>query len=290
MLSMTELKSSSKGFNLFTPLVGTALVIMAILIATGMMQNDVRISRTIISSYEISSQSIAAKAIKAATEVRIISNIESALYKLLNGEYGSEFEITCSNEAGCISAVESVFTNPHGTFMTVMTTGADGMYNGVIDSINTVSGYITSATDSDLSAALATVSNAGKSVVTVEFPNDFVEAMINEKDIQTYAGNALRISFQDAQQNRMVVSIVPQNFTYRTTEPILKMIKATAEAFKDGLSKDTFEKRTGADLTIWPYYKDYDSCFDSSKKRVKTEWKLDNGDVFKLTFKTTDSC
>jgi len=287
---MTELKSSSKGFNLFTPLVGTALVIMAILIATGMMQNDVRISRTIISSYEISSQSIAAKAIKAAAEVKIISNIESALYKLLNGEYGSEFEITCSNEAGCISAAESVFTNPHGTFMTVMTTGADGMYNGVIDSINTVSGYTTPTTDSDLSAALAKVANAGKSVVTVDFPNDFIDVMINSKDIQTYAGDALKISFEDMQQNKMVVSIVPQNFSYRTTEPILKMIKVTAEAFKDGLSKDAFEKRTGADLTIWPYYDSYSSDFSGSDKCVKSKWNLDNREVFTLTFTTGGSC
>ncbi len=287
---MMTLKSSSRGFNLFTPLVGTALVIMAILIATGMVQNDVRISRTITSSYEISSQSIAAKSIRAAAEVRIISNVENALNKLLAGDYGSEFEITCSTESNCIDGAKAVFTNPHGTFMTVMTTGADGMYNGVIDSINTVSGYTTSATDSDLSAALATVSNAGKSVVSVDFPDDFVEVTINEMNIQTYAGDALKISFQDAQQNKMVVSIVPQSFSYRTTEPILKMIKATAEAFKDGLSKDTFKARIEADVTIWPYYNSYSSHFSGSDKCVTSKWNLDNQKVFTLTLTIGGSC
>jgi len=56
---------SKKGFSLFTPLVGTAIVVITIMIVSTMIQNDVRFSRSITSSYVVSSQTTVSRAISA---------------------------------------------------------------------------------------------------------------------------------------------------------------------------------------------------------------------------------
>jgi len=284
---MTRLGRSSRGFSLFTPLVGTALVIMAILIATTMIQNDVRISRTITASYEISSQSIAAKLIKATVELQILTNIESILYDVISNP--REFEIVCSNEDDCINKAKDVLNNPHDTFMTEMTTGAHGMYSGVIDSIYTVTGYTTSITDNDLAAALSRVSAAGKTVVLVGF-SDYVIITINEADIEKYAGDALKVSFDDKRGNVMVVSIVPGAFSYTTKEPIWEMVTKTADAF-DSMTDNDVSSLIADDLFKQAYFEEASGCYtDSSAKSAKVVWRLDNGKFFTVTFKTSTAC
>jgi len=82
--------------------VGTTLVIMAIMIATGMIQNDVRMSRSITASYEVSSQSMVAKMIKAAAIIQMLSNMEEAMY------YEASLPFVCSG-SGCDTEIAARF-------------------------------------------------------------------------------------------------------------------------------------------------------------------------------------
>ena len=228
---MTISDASSKGFSLFTPLVGTAIVIIAILIANGMIQNDVRISKSLVASYEISSQSTVAKLIKATAEVQILSNIESIVYDILSND--AEFSVSCDSYLGCISEMTDVFTEPNHALKTRMTTGAHGLYGGVIDSVNMVTAYSTSISDEDLSDCLKEIADAGKSVVIVTFDNGRLNVTINSAELRSACPEVLIVPFEDDHGNRMSVSIIPDEFSYVTKEPIKEWIDESAGTFAD---------------------------------------------------------
>jgi len=213
---MLNMKTSrgSRGFNLFTPVVGTAIVVMAILIATGMVQNDIRLSRSMTLSYEVSSQSMTAKLIKATAEMQMLENIEKRLYSVLD-------KAGVSTDGACMEVDRDMLTLPNYAFMTEMTTGANGLYSGLLSSITTVTGYTTDRKDTELSAALNRIAQAGKSVVLVDFPDNYIRVTINSEVLgdKNLVGNAFDIPFKDHLGNTVVISVVPEKFAYVSELP-----------------------------------------------------------------------
>jgi len=268
---MTISDASSKGFSLFTPLVGTAIVVIAILIANGMIQNDARISKSLVASYEISSQSTVAKLIKATAEVQILSNIETAIYDILTND--AEFAVTCDSESACISEMTDVFTEPNHALKTRMTTGAHGLYGGVIGSVNMVTAYSTSVSDQDLSDCLKKIADAKESAVIVTFDNGHLNVTINSAELKSTCPEVLIIPFEDDKGNKMAVSIIPDEFSYVTKEPIKEWIDESASAFA-----------AMADSDLGSVGDDRKGCYiDGDNKAARITWNLDNGKEFKIT-------
>jgi len=268
---MTTSDASSKGFSLFTPLVGTAIVIIAILIANGMIQNDARISKSLVASYEISSQSTVAKLIKATAEVQILSNIDKAIYDILSND--AEFIVSCDSELTCISEMTDVFTKSNHAFMIRMTTGSHGLYGGVIGSVNMVTAYSTSISDQDLSDCLKEIADAGESAVIVTFDSGRLNVTINSAELKSTCPEVLIIPFEDDKGNKMAVSIIPDEFSYVTKEPIKEWIDESASAFASMTDSDPGS--VGDDRK---------GCYiDGNNKAARITWNLDNGKEFKIT-------
>ena len=97
----------SKGFSLFTPLVGTAVIIIAILISITMIQNNLRISEGISDSYISSQQATGSQLIETSASVQIIGNIERRIYRVL--EEG--IETTCDSKTSCITSTTNKLDN-----------------------------------------------------------------------------------------------------------------------------------------------------------------------------------
>jgi len=268
---MTISENSSRGFSLFTPLVGTAIVIIAILIANGMIQNDARISKSLVASYEISSQSTVAKLIKATAEVQILSNIDKAVYDILSND--AEFIVSCDSESACISEITDVFTEPNHALKTRMTTGAHGLYGGVIGSVNMVTAYSTSISDQDLSDCLKKIADAGQSVVIVTFDNGHLNVTINSAELKSTCPEVLIVPFEDDKGNKMSVSIIPYEFSYVTKETIKTWMDDSASAFVG---------MTDSDPGVGD---DSKGCYNDvlNTKAAWISWNLDNGKKFEIT-------
>ncbi|GEM_PF-5529769 len=76
-----------KGFSLFTPLVGTTLIILAISLATMMVQNDIRASRSLSFSSIVTRDYVQAKIVKATYDVGMISVLKEMLEEKVNSKY-----------------------------------------------------------------------------------------------------------------------------------------------------------------------------------------------------------
>jgi hypothetical protein len=163
-----------------------------------------------------------------------------------------------------------------------MTTGSDGLYNGVIAGIVTVTGYSAMITSTDVSRALRNVAAAGKTTVLVTFPaSKYVNVTINSdalRDPKT-AGSILAVPFTDEVGNQVVVSIVPDKFSYMSADKVTDMIEKTASAYGNLKNVDAKTALSSA--------KSADSCYkDDSNKWITAEWTLTQRGPLKITFKT----
>jgi len=97
----------SKGFNLFTPLVGTSVVIISMLISVAMVQNSVNISEGVSKSYTTSEQVTGSQLIETSSSIQIMENIEKTLSSAL--EEG--VEVTCGEDLDCQNEISEKFND-----------------------------------------------------------------------------------------------------------------------------------------------------------------------------------
>lgn len=71
---------NDEGFSLFTPLVGTAVIIVAILVGVTMMHNNAKVSKSLSNSYSASEQSLNAQYIKSISRSLFKGGAEDAIY------------------------------------------------------------------------------------------------------------------------------------------------------------------------------------------------------------------
>jgi hypothetical protein len=143
---MTLKNGSKKGFSLFTPLVGTAIVVITIMISSTIIQNDVRFSRAITSAYVISSQTTVGRAVSSDISSLLSNNLDKLLRTAFeNIKFGiTKIEIKCGADLNeCKHDIKREIE-------TVLNSDIDNsirknLYKGVIESIKTTgeaSGYI----------------------------------------------------------------------------------------------------------------------------------------------------
>ena len=124
----------SKGFSLFTPLVGTAVIIIAILISITMIQNNLRISEGISDSYISSQQATGIQLIETASSVQIMENIRETVSGTLGGRgIGGWISATCSSKNDCISKTEDRFSSGEHGWYSLRTNMRHDAYDGIRD-------------------------------------------------------------------------------------------------------------------------------------------------------------
>src|SRR3989344_1793240 len=113
---------NSRGFSLFTPLIGTSMVIMAILISAALVQNDSRLSRGLSASYEVTSQGTVAKLIQAAASVQMVENMQKLVDTRVNQPSFGYFTgyIQCSSN--CYDATLNAIRDANGPIAGALTT------------------------------------------------------------------------------------------------------------------------------------------------------------------------
>lgn len=236
-----------RGFSLFTPLVGTTVVVIATLMAVVMIQNDVRISRGLTASYEVSSQTIAAKLIKAAAEIQILENIKNNIYSYLE----SSHTFVCSDVNSCVDQASYDFTNPNGGIEARMR-GFDGIYNGVIANIEIITNYQATprvcpiapvcGTDFDCCISEALKPSRTPSIIDSSFDGGKYKVKVDSASISANAGDAFTVGFQNKNNpsDRITLSIIPIGFSYITNDPIKTRIDNTANAFYNILTTSSY--------------------------------------------------
>jgi len=250
---MKRLASSSKGFSLFTPLVGTSLVIMAILISAGMVQNNIRITRTIGSSYEVSSQGIVAKLIRASADMYILSKMEETTYDAL----AIPFECV----PDCNTEVNNRLTGTGTPSVYSELVSTTGIFNGMVGSIEEVlsgrgENYQSFRTPTFVQDSLH------NSLKSISGPFDFGRTGSDQYYIKInsakFDSKDFYLEFQNPASGSMInVSIVPYGFNYTTPEPLYSLLDKTQRVFAyfEGLllipapSADDFENELETEFT-----------------------------------------
>lgn len=274
----------AKGFSLFTPLVGTTVVAIAILLAAVMIQNDIRISRGLSSSYEVSSQAIAGKLIRAAAGMQILQNIEKNINKYLDGSH----IFTCSSAGECENDAKKPFKDEGGDIESEMR-GADGIYHGVVRNIEIVTNYEPSGTcttfiecgdDFDCCISEALKGPPPISVIETDFivggPDEGKYIVLIDADSLDEISSALSVEFQSKTNpsDRVTLSIVPHDFSYTTPLRIGNYIKVTAEVFEDWVDNDKDPCDTSSPLLAATNVIGVRKREAGGKKRLEVDWEI----------------
>lgn len=240
-----------KGFSLFTPLVGTAVVMITILISVVMIQNDVRISRGLTASYEVSAQTISSKLIRAAAEVQIVENIGDAIEAVLD----SEFIAKCTKKTPCEIEIKNAILSRLASEITI---GSHGVYFGVVENIEAVTDYEpvnqpcsidpTCNSYSDLSlrfdCCLSQALLQAGSVVDIDLSGN-LKVTIDNSNMNP---DAFSVAFQNKRDSsdRITLSIIPHEFSQETNIPIDDQVEDSAEAFLDSRSNKACKGVSGS--------------------------------------------
>jgi len=231
---MTKSENSSRGFSLFTPLVGTSIVIMAILISAGMIQNDIRISRTISSSYEVSSQGNVAKLIRASADMYILSKMEETTYSALS------IPFECVPD--CATEIDNRLTGIGTPSVYSELVSTTGIFNGMVSSIeNILSGrgenYQSVKTPTFVQDSLH------NSLKSINGPFNFGRTGSDQYYVSINSAkfnpSEFYLEFENPATHSVInVSIAPYGFNYTTPEPLYSLLDKTQRTFTyfDGFS------------------------------------------------------
>ena len=299
----------AKGFSLFTPIVGTGVMLVTILIVAVMIQNDVRVSRSIGTGYDIAKNSLDARLIKSNAELKIIQNLDEMIYEHLGAGQPIIAECQEGNQ-DCINSLEDYLIEPGSNLMTDINTISP--YRGVIESIKSSTGYQPSldecpyayiaarkADDACLSEALDKLLSAGPPyLITLAF-DEGSEKLIAKLDASVIleSPEVLEIFTLDFENQNSGVSvkllIVPFSFTMSTSENIKEMITKTAELFEEMRGKDQSGIRAqyasssalSAILSkpaLWHNFSKAEAYSSEGLVKLRTSWELKHNKVFKI--------
>ena len=121
-----------KGFSLFTPLIGTTVIVIAIMLSAVMIQNDIRISRAITSSYEQSSQEITSRLIIASVTSGIDKGIKETVKDYFSTNRVFDGSFACTN---CESKMRTDLARELNAHL------KSGVYTEIFNEIEKVSNY-----------------------------------------------------------------------------------------------------------------------------------------------------
>ncbi|MBI1973872.1 hypothetical protein HYS54_03580 [Candidatus Micrarchaeota archaeon] len=224
----------SGGFSLFTPLVGTALMITAILASVTIVQNDVRLSRSISTGYVTGSQATAAKIILATIEVSTSEELQRTSGDFLLGRDAQRFPsigsyapyhvITCSGD--CFEGVKAHF---EGGDLPATLNGKD-IYRGIIDSATTSVGYSAAPDYSSLESLLQSATNKPGRVAFE--PDGSLHVYIDTAALQDCCELPLTIEFEDtASHARLKLKVIPKKAEYYSPKGLAQLLARAAGGF-----------------------------------------------------------
>jgi|GEM_PF-3564469 len=210
------LVKNKKGFSLFTPLIGTTIIVIAAMLSAMMLQNDVRISRTLSESFEQTNQGNAAKLIKATAEVEVAKTTDEAL----KDYFSNSLKYTCLSKPECQSIIKSKIKSK------IKSDLSSSLYSNVFGEIESITDYspkdrtcplpnnpsympfencLSEAVDHGLEVDLqsGTGTSAGKYLISFDIDSDYE--------------NAFGVKFSDSQGQSIVVSIKPSSNQYTSS-------------------------------------------------------------------------
>jgi hypothetical protein len=195
-----------------------------------MLQNDMRMSRSISSSYEVSAQSLLSKLIQAKVETQLLANMESATYSQL-----SSLPFICDDDSSCNTAINNRLTASDNLVYQKLI-GYDGLFANIIENIYmAVEGSGTTyALEGSAYSLQSRFSYLISSVNPFQFSTTSDEKYSITLSPSSFSPADFAVGFKDASipPNRMTVSIVPSGyFDFTTSEPLYDLLQKIETAF-----------------------------------------------------------
>ena len=301
-------KSKSKGFSLFTPLVGTAVVVMTILIASSIVQNDVRISRSITMSYITSSQGISAKLITAAIELHMLETMREFTIGR-GGQIATTRTAICAegDGKGCTMGLEQdIISNPSGlTGLEIDLMAGEGIFKGIFESIELISGYeiadsnkivdvqkallyLRTRADSIAKAGWETpASGCAKGKYKVSLLKNVLESFDASPPLPLNPAFSVTFKEKGNEKNKLTISIATST-VYITEDCILDFVIAHEKKFDEIARNMAYNSITVPKTGIGHVADKAYFCVDNNMEyRLVSTWKLSTGEFFVLDYETS---
>lgn len=210
------MQNSKKGFSLFTPLIGSTVIVIAVMLSAVMIQNDVRISRAIISSFEQSNQEISAKLIKASTEIQMLEGIDKSVESYFNGSMTgpviySPCTATCKDDLK-----EYMITKINNDLQT-------SLYSSILSHIEDSTDYVAQNRDCPLPSGVMAgitaedcLAQAISGGLEIEAVSDGADDYIFKFNIKPDYEDAFAVKFKSTADESIVISLAPEGLEYTT--------------------------------------------------------------------------
>lgn len=221
--------TNEKGFTLFTPLVGTAVMIMSVLIVVSMLQNDIRFSHTLSNSYAAQSHLVSAKIIRANVLAAARMSLEKTTAKYLGAGIHEMTETNARGHGGIAAAAkENIKSELASTLLSNLFTDIRNSLDDLPDLAGGSVEYGTVAPPVPPADSIDVAFNAGGEITETLHANKFTNA------------EAYSVKFTDDLGNTIQVSIIPEGGTMTLEgDAIGTYIDKTAEAYKKFENMDT---------------------------------------------------
>lgn len=204
---------SKKGFSVFTPMVGTAIVVITIMIASTIIQNDIRFSRAITSSYLLSSQTTVGRSVSTDIGSLMLSNMDNLLEESFENMH---IKTSCAVSINCKSFAKDKIEQ-------LLSADIDNrlphiLYVGVIESVETTggaSGYRINRVgtcSSNFDTCLSnTVSFIGGDLTEKEIEDDgYYHLSLNQQTLEQHKKDLALILRNDYTAEEFTISLIPE--------------------------------------------------------------------------------
>ena len=228
-----------KGFSLFTPLIGTTIIVIAAIVSAMMLQNDVRISRTLSSSFEQANQENAAKLIKATADVEIRREIDKGIidyFSNSNPVYSYTSETSCGVDEKIKNGVAQGIRNYLQT----------RLYSRIIDEVGSSTGYNAQRNNincpnpnGETEDSLENCIAQGLAHTIVKLSEDSSNSDVYKVKFSIengYEGD-FAVKFKDSQGQAMILSLKPDTSKEYSTKVSAKYIADETEQICKSLRK-----------------------------------------------------
>jgi len=247
-----------RAFSLFTPLVGTALIVLTILTASMLAENDLRTSRALASSSAATRDYITAKQVKAAIDSTAYTKLHEKTIEYTTDK--SFMTVTCSSPTDCQDKLEEKFV-PGSLWKSLCGEGIFTSFDSPVrDSLGEDGTVLNIPESTETFSAIW-----GTAPFQTRFTDNKACITINKEDVdkaENSTGDPLIISFSSQETNRMQVKLtLSEDITYCTQQNLQKIIEHTSELINgpegkdctgwiaDGFKKAMVKTKTPLDIT-----------------------------------------
>ncbi|MEM4221888.1 MAG: hypothetical protein QW097_00445 [archaeon] len=222
-----------RGFSLFSALIGTLLVLIASFTAVVVVENNVRVSKSLINFQENSFQSNSAKMIKATVESHIYAQIENAM--------ASNFTLDLS----MYDSSESLKSRILKKLENDLTLGEEGIYEGMGTSVESATEYSPEYPTNfynQLSDALGKI----KPIKLSCTQEGKIKIEIDGKEFR--GKDIFKVTFKNKnnEKDKLTIFIGPESRTWTSSVPICKRLEKSYNAAKTDGSCEQMKGMAGA--------------------------------------------